>query len=101
MDLGLCINKDKGILQNLCAAPIMFHVEHDPSLLIELDKGLDSVENVDYLKVLDIVTTGPGIGLTKELVKKHSQKAMEILSVFKESDARKALSNIIVAIGDF
>jgi hypothetical protein len=29
----------------------MFHVEHDPSILIELDKGLESVENVDYLKV--------------------------------------------------
>jgi len=26
---------------------------------------------------------------------------MEVLNVFKESDARKALSNIIVAIGDF
>lgn len=51
--------------------------------------------------MLDIVATGPGIGLTKELVKEHSQKAMEILSVFEESDARKALSNIIVAIGDF
>ncbi|XP_024868910.1 decaprenyl-diphosphate synthase subunit 2 isoform X1 [Temnothorax curvispinosus] len=98
LDLGLCINKDKGILHNLCAAPIMFHVEHDPSILIELDKGLESVENVDYLKVLEIVAAGPGIGLTKELVKEHSQKAMEILSVFKESDARKALSNIIVAI---
>lgn len=101
LDLGLCINKDKEILQNLCAAPIMFHVEHDPSILVELDKGLESVENVDYLKVLEIVAAGPGIGLTKELVKQHSQKAMEILSVFKESDARKALSNIIVAIGDF
>jgi len=52
-------------------------------------------------QVLEIVAAGPGIGLTKELVKKHSQKAMDILSVFKESDARKALSNIIVAIGDF
>lgn len=51
LDLGLCINQDKGILHNLCAAPIMFHVEHDPSILIELDKGLESVENVDYLKV--------------------------------------------------
>lgn len=51
--------------------------------------------------MLEIVAAGPGIGLTKELVKKHSQKAMEILNVFKESDARKALSNIIVAIGDF
>ena len=42
-------------MQNLCAAPIMFHVEHDPSLLLELDKGLDSVENVDYLKVFKII----------------------------------------------
>ena len=101
LDLGLCINKDKEILHNLCAAPIMFHVEHDPSILIELDKGLESVENVDYLKVLEIIAAGPGIGLTKELIKEHSQKAMEVLNVFKESDARKALSNIIVAIGDF
>lgn len=52
-------------------------------------------------QVLEIVAAGPGIGLTKELIKEHSQKAMEVLNVFKESDARKALSNIIVAIGDF
>ncbi|XP_050445216.1 all trans-polyprenyl-diphosphate synthase PDSS2 [Cataglyphis hispanica] len=101
LDLGLCINKDKEILHNLCAAPIMFHVEHDPSILTELYKGIESVENVDYLKVLEIIADGPGIGLTKELIKEHSQKAMEVLNVFKESDARKALSNIIIAIGDF
>nr|XP_012229392.1 PREDICTED: decaprenyl-diphosphate synthase subunit 2-like [Linepithema humile] len=97
LDLGLCLSNDKEIIYNLCAAPIMFHVEHDPSILIELDKGLESVENIDYLKLLDIVTAGPGIGLTKELVKEHSQKAMKILNVFKESDAKKALSNIIVS----
>jgi len=101
LDLDLCMNKDKEILYNLCAAPILFHIEHDPSILIELDKGLESVENIDYLKVLDIVTAGPGIELTKEVVKQHSQKAMEILSVFKESDAKKALSNIIIAICNF
>ncbi|XP_029159835.1 decaprenyl-diphosphate synthase subunit 2 [Nylanderia fulva] len=101
LDLSLCINKDKEILHNLCAAPIMFHVEHDSSILSEFDKGLESVENVDYLKVLEIVAAGPGIGLTKELIKEHSQKAMEVLNVFKENDAKKALSNIIVAIGDF
>lgn len=48
-----------------------------------------------------MVRDGPGIELTKELVKEHSQRAMEVLSVFEESDARKALSNIITAIGDF
>ncbi|XP_032690769.1 decaprenyl-diphosphate synthase subunit 2 [Odontomachus brunneus] len=101
LDLVLCTNKDKAILYNLCAAPIMFHVEHDPSILAELEKGLKSVENVDYLKVLEIVTAGPGIELTKELIKEHSQKAMEILNIFEENDARKALSNIIATIGDF
>lgn len=101
LDLGLCVNRDKGILRNLCAAPIMFHVEHDPTILTELDKGLRSVENVDCSKVLDFVGAGPGIALTKDLVKEHSRRAMEVLSVFDESDARKALSNIIIAIGDF
>lgn len=51
LDLSLCINNDKEILYNLCAAPIMFHIENDPSILTELNKGLESVENIDYLQV--------------------------------------------------
>lgn len=46
----------------------------------------------------EIVMNGPGIEYTKQLQKEHSQKAMEVLNVFKESDARTALSNIIVAM---
>lgn len=55
LDLAMCINKDQAILHNLCAAPIMYHVEHDPSILIEFDKGLESVENIDYLKVCETI----------------------------------------------
>lgn len=51
--------------------------------------------------MLEIVTAGPGIELTKKLVKEHSRRALEVLNVFEENDARKALSNIIAAIGDF
>lgn len=29
----------------------MFHLEHDPSLFEEIDKGTESVQNVDYAKV--------------------------------------------------
>ncbi|XP_063983414.1 all trans-polyprenyl-diphosphate synthase PDSS2 [Diachasmimorpha longicaudata] len=86
---------------NLCSAPVMFHIEHDPSILFEIDKGLQSVQNVDYAKVYDSVIKGPGVELTKQLQKDHSQQAMEVLSVFEESDARTALSNIIAAMGDF
>ncbi|XP_043667113.1 all trans-polyprenyl-diphosphate synthase PDSS2 [Vespula pensylvanica] len=101
LDLGLFINKESAMSFNLCSAPIMFHIEHDPSILTEIDKGLESVDNVDYAKVYNIVSQGPGIELTKQLQKKHSQKATEVLSIFQESDARTALYNIIAAMGDF
>jgi len=48
--------------------------------------------------VHDVVVNGPGINYTKQLQKEHSKKAMEILNVFEESDARTALSNIIIAM---
>ncbi|XP_017875747.1 decaprenyl-diphosphate synthase subunit 2 [Ceratina calcarata] len=101
LDLSPFITKDRNVTCNLCSAPIMFHIEHDPSILIEIDKGLESINDVDYAKVYQIVTMGPGIELTKQLQKRHSQRAMEVLSVFEKSDARTALYNIIAAMGDF
>ncbi|CAL7943278.1 unnamed protein product [Xylocopa violacea] len=101
LDLGPFITKDQDVTFNLCSAPIMFHIEHDPSILTEIDKGLESVNDVDYAKVHKIVMMGPGVELTKQLQKRHSQRAMEVLSVFEKSDARTALCNIIAAMGDF
>ncbi|XP_006613871.1 decaprenyl-diphosphate synthase subunit 2 [Apis dorsata] len=101
LDLGSFSTKDQNITFNLCSAPIMFHIEHDPSILMEIDKGLECVNNVDYAKIHKIVMNGPGIELTKQLQKRHSQKAMEVLSVFEKNDARTALYNIIAAMGDF
>lgn len=101
LDLGPFITKDQNVTFNLCSAPIMFHIEHDPSILTEIDKGLESVNNVDYVKIHKIVMMGPGVELTKQLQKRHSQRAMEVLSVFEKNDARTALYNIIAAMGDF
>ncbi|XP_050475912.1 all trans-polyprenyl-diphosphate synthase PDSS2 [Bombus huntii] len=101
LDLGPFITKDQNVTFNLCSAPIMFHIEHDPSILTEIDKGLESVNNVDYIKIHKIVMMGPGVELTKQLQKRHSQRAMEVLSVFEKNDARTALYNIIAAMGDF
>ncbi|XP_078040301.1 decaprenyl diphosphate synthase subunit 2 isoform X3 [Augochlora pura] len=77
---------------------VMFHIEHDPLILAEIDKGLESVNDVDYQKVYKTVLRGPGVELTKQLQKRHSQRAMEVLSVFEKSDARTALYNIIAAM---
>lgn len=101
LDLGPFVTKDQAVSFNLCSAPIMFHIEHDPSILKEIDKGLESVNNVDYNKVHKIVMMGPGIELTKQLQRRHSQRAMEVLGVFEKNDARTALYNIIAAMGDF
>ncbi|KAJ9573622.1 hypothetical protein L9F63_008963, partial [Diploptera punctata] len=90
-----------GAMFNLTSAPVLFHLQHDPNLFTEIEAGIESVHNVDYEKVHTIVSAGPGISLTKKLQKEHSQKAMEVLQVFEESDARTALSNIIVAMADF
>ncbi|XP_046391917.1 all trans-polyprenyl-diphosphate synthase PDSS2 [Ischnura elegans] len=84
---------------NLTSAPVLFHLEQDSSLYDEIDKGLGSVEDVDYAKVHAIVSAGPGIARTRELQRTHSQKALEVLEGFKESDARTALANIIFAMG--
>ncbi|KAJ8680881.1 hypothetical protein QAD02_016668 [Eretmocerus hayati] len=101
LDLDTFISRDRTSPFSLCSAPVMFHIEHDPSILVEIDKGLESVEDIDYAKVYDIVIRGPGIELTKHLQQEHSQCALEVLSVFHESDAQKALANLIDAMGDF
>lgn len=98
LDLSPFITKDQSVTFSLCSAPVMFHIEHDPSILAEIDKGLESVNDVDYEKVYKIVLMGPGVELTKQLQKRHSQRAMEVLSVFEKSDARTALYNIIAAM---
>lgn len=51
LDLAPFNTKDQNITFSLCSAPIMFHIEHDPSILMEIDKGLECVNNVDYDKV--------------------------------------------------
>ncbi|KAK9498966.1 hypothetical protein O3M35_003497 [Rhynocoris fuscipes] len=89
-----------GSMFSLTSAPVLFHLEKDPSLYEEIKKGLDTILAVDYQKVHEIVSKGPGIELTKELQKEHSQKALEVLNAFQDSDARTALSNIIFAMGE-
>uniref|UniRef100_A0A146L6A0 Decaprenyl-diphosphate synthase subunit 2 n=1 Tax=Lygus hesperus TaxID=30085 RepID=A0A146L6A0_LYGHE len=84
---------------NLTSAPVMFHLERDPSLYGEINKGADNIYDVDYAKVHSAVVDGPGIELTKELQREHSQNALEALESFQAGDARTALANIILAMG--
>lgn len=85
---------------SLVCAPVMFHLQHDPSLYEEIEKGQDDVQDVDYEAVRKAVLEGPGLDLTQKLQREHSQAALDVLNQLPPSDARTALANIIAAIQD-
>lgn len=85
---------------SLVSAPVLFHLDHDPALYSEIEKGLVSIDNVDFAKIHAAVLKGPGLERTRELQKKHSLAAMDVLNELPPSDARTALQNIILAMQD-
>lgn len=85
---------------SLISAPVMFQLEYDPSLYKEIEKGMEQIMNVDYDLIHRAVLSGPGLEKTRQLQKEHSQAALEVLQQLPESDARTALTNIIVAMQD-
>lgn len=84
----------------LVSAPVLFHLEHDPSLYEHIEKGKVSIDNIDYEKIHSIIMSGPGLDKTKQLQRKHTMAAMKVLVKFPPSDARTALENIILAMQD-
>lgn len=83
---------------NLVSAPVLFHLDHDPTLYEEIKKGLDSVDDIDYQLLHREIMKGPGIEKTRELQGKHSLKAMTELYKFPQSECRQAMENIILAM---
>lgn len=85
---------------SLISAPVLFHLEYDPSMYDEIQKGVVSVDDIDYQKMHHQIQKGPSIEKTKELKSKHSFMVMKELYKFPHSDARTALENIILAMQD-
>ncbi|CAO1431373.1 unnamed protein product [Diamesa tonsa] len=83
---------------NLVSAPVLFHLDHDPTLYEEIKKGLDSVDDIDYQLLHREIMKGPGLEKTRELQGKHSLKAMTELYKFPQSECRQAMENIILAM---
>ncbi|KAG5678915.1 hypothetical protein PVAND_008539 [Polypedilum vanderplanki] len=87
---------------SLISAPVLFHLEHDPTLYErEIKKGIESVDDIDYQKVhSEILNSSLAIEKTRELQSKHTLLAMAELYKFPNCDARTALENIIMAMQD-
>jgi decaprenyl-diphosphate synthase subunit 2 len=83
---------------NMVCAPILFHLEYDPSLYYEILKGKSNIENIDLAKIHEIVSNGPAIEKTQQLQHKHIKSAMRAINNFPMSEARTALQNITNAM---
>ncbi|XP_019895335.1 all trans-polyprenyl-diphosphate synthase PDSS2 [Musca domestica] len=83
---------------SLVSAPVLYHLENDPSLCDEIEKGKENVENVNYEKVRNIILRGPGLIKTEQLYRKHQEAVLNCLSKFKNNDARNALKNMILCL---
>ncbi|KAH0816287.1 hypothetical protein GEV33_006504 [Tenebrio molitor] len=71
---------------SLICAPLMFTLQHDPTLYQEIERGQETVDDVDYETI--------------RKSKEHSTAALEVLNQLPTSDARTALANIIAAMQD-
>ncbi|CAG9767927.1 unnamed protein product [Ceutorhynchus assimilis] len=83
---------------SLVCAPLMFTLQNKPELYEHIERGLENVDEVDYELLRKEVLEGPGLELTKNLQKEHSQAALQVLNELPASDARTALANIIAAV---
>ncbi|KAJ8978500.1 hypothetical protein NQ317_002403 [Molorchus minor] len=85
---------------SLISAPVLFTLQNDPSLYTLIEKGEESVDDIDYDDLRNAVVKGPGLEMTKTLQREHSNAALEMLAELPVSDARTALENIIAAMQD-
>lgn len=83
---------------SLVSAPVLFHLEHEPEFYEEIEKGLETIDNVDFEKIHKIVRNGPGIAKTKELLSKNNLIAFTLLHKFPKSESQRAIENLILAL---
>ncbi|XP_044751319.1 all trans-polyprenyl-diphosphate synthase PDSS2 [Coccinella septempunctata] len=85
---------------SLVSAPVLFTLQNDPELYKEIQKGQRNVHEVNYEKLRGCVLSGPGIELTKDLLKEHCKNAYEFLGKLPDSDARGAMESMLDRISD-
>ncbi|XP_050309702.1 all trans-polyprenyl-diphosphate synthase PDSS2-like [Anthonomus grandis grandis] len=80
---------------SLVSAPVMFHLQHDPSFYEEILKGSKNVMDCDFIKIQKVVRNGPGIQMTEDMKQEFVEKCIDVLDNFRNTDAKVALTNIL------
>lgn len=85
--------EDDGHLLSLISAPVMFHLQFDPSVY-ELVKSIaDGQEHGN--KLFEVVRDGPGIEATEKLYFEHVDSSLDELDKLPITDARTSLEVIL------
>jgi len=95
LDLYRC---PPGTQFDLTSAPVLLHCQEDPDLLGYIQSCGDSIDNLDFKYLHNVIMQGPGVKQGLELCMTHARLALDVLADFEPSDARVALENIIHAI---
>lgn len=85
---------------SLVSAPLLFHLEEDPSLYQEIRKGFEAIENIDFVKLHKTVRNGPGMEKARDLLNKNNLIALTLLHKFPKSESQSAIENLILALVD-
>lgn len=83
---------------DLTSAPVLIQLEHCPSMYDEIENCTEKQQKINFGKIFNEVLKGPGLKLTKDLIKYHIDEAKKHLKVFPKSRARSSLFNIISSI---
>ncbi|XP_063900009.1 all trans-polyprenyl-diphosphate synthase PDSS2-like [Zophobas morio] len=83
---------------SLVSAPVMLHLQHDPSLYTEIEKGVSDQKKVNYDLIRKVVMSGPALDKTDQLKEEFSDAALNVLNNFSDSGSKTVLVNIIKAL---
>lgn len=86
---------DKNGPFDLISAPLMFHLQYDRNFYSEIIKGHEDVHDCDFEDIRKVVRNGPGLEKTQQMKKEFVDNCFEALEGFQDSDAKRALQNII------
>jgi decaprenyl-diphosphate synthase subunit 2 len=80
---------------NLTSAPILFHLQFDPSLHTSIINQSKTHEGVDYQTVYNEVVNGPGLKETKVMLNKLRKNTRKYLANFEASEEKDKIESIL------
>lgn len=80
---------------NLTSAPILFHLQFDPSMHSLISDQSKTKEGVDYQTIFNEVYNGPGLQKTEKMLTKLKQNAIKFLNNFKSSEEKNKIKIIL------